>query len=338
MAISGTCFGSNPFSTDTVNFNGVQAAIQSWSDTSITATVPSAATSGPVTVTKGGVTSAGVQFTLESGPPTITNLSPVNGVVGAWPIIITGTGFGPTQSNSTIKFWGSGVSAQVISWTDTAIEVVVPDDAVSGPIKVTVATIEATGPWFYIQSVAQLSDSLSNVTTYTSLMVSGQWTAQHSEGPGCSGCSIRGDQQNAIDSNGNLAVYTDALGHTTSYTYDSDFNVASVSQPLGGSTTATTSYTYNDKGEVLTMSDPLGHVTTNTYDTHGNLLTVTTPAPNGSTAASVTQFAYNSVGELTSITDPLSHVTSIAYTSAGLIQSITARSREPRHPPTPTTS
>jgi RHS repeat-associated protein len=321
--INGHGFGTNAFNTDTVNFNGVQAAIVSWSDTQVRAVVPSTTTSGPVTVTKGGVTSDGVSFTLESGPPTITNLSPVQGVVGAWPITISGSGFGPTQSNSTVKFWGSSVSAQVISWSETAITVVVPDDAISGPIKVTVATVDANGPWFYIQSVAQLTDSQSNVTTYTSLMVSGQWTAQESNGPGCSTCSIRGNEQNSLDSNGNLSVHTDALSHTTSYSYDSDFNVISVSQPLDGSTTATTSYTYNDKGEVLTMTDPLGHVTTNTYDTHGNLLTVTSPAPNGSTTASVTQFGYDSLGELTSITDPLNHVTSIAYTSAGLVHTIT---------------
>ena len=76
-------------------------------------------------------------------------------------------------------------------------------------------------------------------------------------------------------------------------------------------------------GQVLTVTDPLGNVTTNAYDAHGNLQSVTSPAPNGSTAASVTQFAYNPLGELTTITDPLNNVTTMAYTPAGLIYTIT---------------
>jgi YD repeat-containing protein len=41
---------------------------------------------------------------------------------------------------------------------------------------------------------------------------------------------------------------------------------------------------------VVTMTDPLGNVTTNTYDSHGNLLTVTAPQPNNNTSPSLTQF------------------------------------------------
>jgi YD repeat-containing protein len=70
-------------------------------------------------------------------------------------------------------------------------------------------------------------------------------------------------------------------------------------------------------------TDLLGNTTTNTYDANGNLLTVTTPAPNSSTAASMTGFTYDSKGQLTQITDPLNHVTKLAYTSAGLINTIT---------------
>jgi YD repeat-containing protein len=80
--------------------------------------------------------------------------------------------------------------------------------------------------------------------------------------------------------------------------------VTSETAHLDANTPVTTPYTYNGFGKVLTMTDAFGHVTTNTYDTHGNLLTVTTPAPNANTAASMTQFAYDSAGQLTQITDP----------------------------------
>ena len=64
---------------------------------------------------------------------------------------------------------------------------------------------------------------------------------------------------------------------------------------------ATTQYTYNSFGEVLNTTDPLGNVTMNTYDSHGNLLTVTTPPPGPGVAGSVTTFTYNSLGELLTI-------------------------------------
>jgi YD repeat-containing protein len=171
--------------------------------------------------------------------------------------------------------------------------------------------------------VANLVDSLGEQTRYHTSVEAGSWFATASEGSGCASCSMRGEISNQPDANGNLLSSTDALGHTTSYTYDANNNVATKSAAVDANTTATNVYTYNSFGEVLTMTDPLGHVASNTYDSHGNLLTVTTPAPNGTTAASVTQFAYDSSGELTSITDPLSQVTSIAYTSAGLVHTIT---------------
>jgi YD repeat-containing protein len=71
------------------------------------------------------------------------------------------------------------------------------------------------------------------------------------------------------------------------------------------------------------VTDRLGNSTTNTYDTHGHLLTVTSPQPNRGTAGSVTQFDYNSLGELTQITDSLGRTTTLTYTFAGLISTIT---------------
>jgi RHS repeat-associated protein len=74
---------------------------------------------------------------------------------------------------------------------------------------------------------------------------------------------------------------------------------------------------------VLTATDPLGNTTTNTYDSNGNLLTVTSPVPSAGIPVSVTQFAYNSLGERTKITDPLNHSTTLTYTPAGLLTTVT---------------
>jgi hypothetical protein len=60
-----------------VMFNGASdpAPVSSWSDTSITVSVPSSATSGPVSVTRFGVTNGGPTFTV-TGEPNVTALSP----------------------------------------------------------------------------------------------------------------------------------------------------------------------------------------------------------------------------------------------------------------------
>src|SRR5262249_15970201 len=61
VVISGTGFGSQKGSS-AVTFNGVIAAVSSWSSTSITTTAPANASSGPVIVTVNGVQSNGVMF------------------------------------------------------------------------------------------------------------------------------------------------------------------------------------------------------------------------------------------------------------------------------------
>jgi hypothetical protein len=65
VVIAGTNFGATQ-SSSTVTFNGMLAAVTSWSSASITATVPSMATTGPVIVTVGGVASNSETFTITS--------------------------------------------------------------------------------------------------------------------------------------------------------------------------------------------------------------------------------------------------------------------------------
>ena len=305
-------------------FNGVDAGpyanTTNATDTTITATVPPGTTNGSITVALSGVSSNGVNFTVD-GTPTITNFSPSSGAVGAT-VTITGSGFGATQSSSTVQFYG--VSAAVTSWSDTQIVAAVPFGTTSGPVSVDVAgLISTTGSYFYLTRTNALTNSTGLQTTYISTAVGGTWYVTDVEGAGCSSCSARGTIHNDYDSQGNLLDTIDQLGHTTNYTYDGNGNMTSSTAHLDANTPVTTTYTYNGFSEVLTMTDPLDNTTTNTYDANGNLLTVTTPPPDGSTAASMTQFAYDTKGELTTITDPLNHVTTLTYFPTGLIQTIT---------------
>jgi len=318
ITVTGTGFGNAQYTGNQVLFNGHTGAVVSWSDTNITVGVPLNASTGPVTVMEGGVTSGGIPFSVES--LSITGISPNIGPAGT-PVTITGTGFGLTQTSSTVDF--RGTSATVQSWSDTQIIAIVPKGAASGPTDVTVGSVEWYGPFFTITIPIQATDSQNNQSSYTAGMVGGMWVPLSAQGSGCSTCTLRGNIGYTYDKTGRVLTRTDENGNTTSYTYDLQGNVLTVTVPISPSNTATTTYTYDLSGDVLTATDPLGNVTTYTYDVSGTPSSVTTPGPGNGASASITHFVHDPKGELTSITDPLGNQTSLTYFPTGLIQTIT---------------
>ncbi len=128
VIITGTGF-SNP----SVAFNGTQATITASTDTSITVTVPTGATSGPVTITVGGQTLTAGTFTVADNPNvfTVADFAPKSAAVGD-SLTITGTGF----TNPTVTI--NGTPATVTASTATSITVTVPTGVTSGPVIVTV--------------------------------------------------------------------------------------------------------------------------------------------------------------------------------------------------------
>src|SRR5712664_2068049 len=103
VTIMGANFGATQ-GTSTVKFNGTTATATSWSAASITAAVPSGATTGNVVVTVGGVASNGVNFTVASGP------------------VISGVSVGSITTTGAIVSWTTDVVAtsQVEYGTTTA--------------------------------------------------------------------------------------------------------------------------------------------------------------------------------------------------------------------------
>ncbi len=94
VTITGSGFGTQK-NTSTVTFNGIAATTQSWSNTSIVATVPSGATSGPLLVTVSGAPSAAVNFTILAS---LTLSSPTDPPLTVDPV--SGQGFAPSQAVS----------------------------------------------------------------------------------------------------------------------------------------------------------------------------------------------------------------------------------------------
>src|SRR5438067_492603 len=110
-------------------------------------------------------------------------------------------------------------------------------------------------------------------------------------GQTCNTCDFSTGNYFGISPSGYKTFSKDAGGGISTYSYDSQGNLASKSLSKGSRAAAptgidTSTYTYNSLGEVLTATDPLAsqpgdpnHTTVNTYDSHGNLLSVTTPSP-----------------------------------------------------------
>jgi len=77
----------------------------------------------------------------------IMSLSPNRGSAGS-SIVIAGTGFGATQGTSKVTLNGS--AAQVSSWSATSITAIVPSDATSGLVIVTVEGAQTNGLSFKV--------------------------------------------------------------------------------------------------------------------------------------------------------------------------------------------
>ncbi len=150
-----------------------------------------------------------------------------------------------------------------------------------------------------------------------------------------------------------LLSHSDPLGNTTTYTYDANFNRASVTDPTGHTTTYTydansnllsrtapaplsyeESWTYTALNDVASYTDGRDHTTTYTYDTAGNLTVVTQPGdieadygrdPNGTgllvsttdPRGKTTAYTYDADANLASVTSPTGDETTYAYDAAG---------------------
>lgn len=134
ITITGNGFGATQ-GTSSIRFNGTAATATSWSDTSITASVPTGATNGRITVVAGGVTgTSAVDFTIQTASataPVINNLLPNSAAIGS-NIQISGTNLIPTNS---VKF--GNITATVVSATATQLTVTVPAGTADGNVTVT---------------------------------------------------------------------------------------------------------------------------------------------------------------------------------------------------------
>jgi hypothetical protein len=125
--------GSNYCGATSVTINGTSATFTVDSNAEIHATVPTGATTGPVSITTPGGTGTGSSsFTVTPPPPpTISSFTPSSGPVGT-SVDIQGTNF---TGATSVTFNGAAANYTVNSSTDITAHV--PAGATSGPISVT---------------------------------------------------------------------------------------------------------------------------------------------------------------------------------------------------------
>lgn len=123
VTITGNGFSSTA-ALNQIRFNGTTATTLSATATMLTTQVPSGATTGPVTVTVGGLASNGVTFTVANAgpPPTLTAISPnVGSVQGGQQTTLTGTGF---IAGTTVKIGNKAASVlTLVSATSLLVQV-----------------------------------------------------------------------------------------------------------------------------------------------------------------------------------------------------------------------
>jgi RHS repeat-associated protein len=280
VTITGNSFGlTQAAGNSSVTFDGISAAVSSgkWSDTSITVTAPSAATTGNVVVTVNGVPSAGIMFTYI---PSITSLSPLP-VLADGPLTIGGMNFGTPLASDSVTF--NGIAAAITDWTNNSIQVVVPGTITgSGTVVVSVNGVASQAYAFSLESAysfgvtyAPDSDVLSVNDT-----VNGNWVYTY-DGFNRLSCSN-------LSSNGSCASPTNGTP-TYTYVYDRYANRWQQNGPYTMLLTFATDnqmvgYSYDAEGNLLNDGNH-----TYTYDAENRIIQV----DNGQTAT----YVYDAEGQ-----------------------------------------
>jgi len=359
VTITGSNFGSSQ-GTSTLAFNGAAASsISSWTNTQIVAVVPVGASTGPVAATVNSIQSpSSPTFTVIN--PVITSITPPAAPPSSV-VTIAGsdfggdTGFGIQFIGGQVFF--NGVAGQVISWSPTGISVQVPTGATTGPVTIvengvtssgfaftvlealTVtglspttgsvgSTVTITGTGFgpnQSSSVATVDSMPATVTNWSDTSITAVVPSGASTGPvTVEVAGTTADGPVFVVTAG--VQLTDSLGNQTAYTAEIAGGkwYVGFSQGSGCSSCTlrgTIQNAFDGSGNVTSTTDPRGNATSYTYDSSGDVTSITQSAVGGTNPQ--TTYTYNSFGEVLTMTDPLGHVTSNTYDAHGNLLTIT---------------
>ena len=133
IIVTGTGFGAYGGANTLLLLGGTTAPISVWNDTTITATIPGAATGTYALVVEriqGGNVSDSTVGSFEVVAPAVFALSPSSGPIGVG-FSLSGTGFGPYAGSLTQVLIG-GTTAPISVWNDAAISGTIPGSVPTG--------------------------------------------------------------------------------------------------------------------------------------------------------------------------------------------------------------
>jgi RHS repeat-associated protein len=259
-------------------------------------------------------------------PNQVTAVGDVVGTIAMYNYDTSGRLVQVTYADGAFNRFNYDANSFILSVTDTDSKVLEShtyDQYGRGLTSARAGGVESFSVSYSAGGVAHLTDSMGRLTDYGSSAIHERNVMNTISGSGCATCGGRSDQTFFYDTDGNRTSSQDALLKTTTFQYDALGHITQRSITVNG-TPVTWHFTYySNYDEISSITDPLGHVTTNTFDSNGNMLTTTAPPIGGRTPPTTTSFTYDTKGQLLTVTDPLNHVTTFTYTAAGLVHTIT---------------
>ncbi|WP_350276525.1 LamG-like jellyroll fold domain-containing protein [Kribbella sp. HUAS MG21] len=130
------------------------------------------------------------------------------------------------------------------------------------------------------------------------------------------------------DANGNQLSTTDALGRTTTFTYDATGLVIGETQPVSATESITTSFGYDLQGRRTRYTDGRGNKHLSTYNSWGLPESQIEPATSANPNDRTWTTAYDAAGRAAKLTQPGGVVVSNAYDAVGNLVSQTGTGAE----------
>jgi sugar lactone lactonase YvrE len=134
LQVTGAGFSTTD-SENMVTLNGKVCPVTNSTPRTLTITIPADAGSGFIKITVGERTAQRGRFTFIPDPPTVTSITPNTGAKNTL-VTINGTGFSVTTSENVVTL--NGKVCTVSSATATNLTVIIPADAGSGSLLITV--------------------------------------------------------------------------------------------------------------------------------------------------------------------------------------------------------
>ena len=130
--------------------------------------------------------------------PVITSLSATTGAIGSQ-VVISGSGFGSSQGNSTVYL--NGASVTINAWSDTSITITFPSGASTGLLAVAVApSMTQSNPFQFVVETQPLPSTWLDEDVGQPGTFSSKGSAAYSSGT----FTIKGSGQGGVSSNGTV--------------------------------------------------------------------------------------------------------------------------------------